>query len=541
MRKIVVAYTRVSTIGQTRDLSGHLKEDHSAKVQADRCFTYYSNIVNTQDDYEKLVLEDLACSGSTTDRPKYKKLITLIKAGKIKAVIVTELSRISRKILDFYKFLELCESYDVQVIVVGQNLDTKSISGRLLMGVMMSFYQFEREQTIERQKKNNFARLTKHGKINGGTEILGLKSHPTQKGVFVEDKKSLKTLMRVLNIYCESSTRGQAVKQIKIEGLKNINGKPITLSVLDNAVKNCTWRYVGRWYANLENKDKDPASLQDFEQYTEVDLPHGQILPQELIERVLEKQKALSSKVRQTGSQGYVYLLSSILVDENMNEFKGEVARGKGGQYRYYRNLKTNQRLRVEEVDSLVMTTLRSYLANDQVFQSAVELALSNADKRKAELKLELSSIEGRLRTLENKEVKLSKSLVDDDAEVTGWIKEQIKKMVQEKKQLELKSEAIKSHITKLDFDESFIKKREKLKRELSNLKHLNPSQLRDFVESMIDKIVILKTNEIEIRFLGPEVSFETVTRTKKCSESKENGGSEGTRTLGLLRDRQTL
>ena len=103
MSKIVVAYTRVSTIGQTIDQLGNLKEDHSAKVQADRCFNYYMNVVNSGDHYERLVLEDLACSGSTIDRPQYKKMISLIKAGKIRAVIVTELSRISRKILDFYK------------------------------------------------------------------------------------------------------------------------------------------------------------------------------------------------------------------------------------------------------------------------------------------------------------------------------------------------------------------------------------------------------------------------------------------------------
>jgi site-specific DNA recombinase len=539
--KKVISYTRVSTKGQTINSTGQLKEDHSAAVQADRCFTYYDQVVDRSKNYEKVVIEDLAFSGSNTNRPGYNQMIKLIKSGKVKAVLATELSRISRNTVDFFKFIELCKTYNVQVIILGLNLDSKTAVGKMFMTMMIGFAQMEREQTIERQKKNNYARLIKDGKINGGTEILGLKSHPNKKGVFVEDKESLKILRRILNIYCDSSTRGKAVKQIKIEGLKNINGKPITLSVLDNAVKNCAWRYVGKWYANLENKDKDPASLQDFEQYTEVDLPHGQIVPQELIERVLEKQKILSSKVRQTGSQGYVYLLSSVLIDEKMNEFKGEVARGKGGQYRYYRNLKTNQRLKVEEVDSLVMTTLRSYLANDEVFHSALEFALSNADNRKADLKLELSSIEERLRKLESKEEKLRKSLVDDDAEVTDWFKKEIKKMVKDKRQLELQSEAIKSHITKLDFDEGFIKKREKLKKELSNLKHLNPSQLRDFVECMIDKVVVLKSNEIEIRFRGPEVSFETVTRTKKCSESKENGGSEGTRTLGLLRDRQTL
>ncbi len=92
---------------------------------------------------------------------------------------------------------------------------------------------------------------------------------------------------------------------------------------------------------------------------------------------------------------------------------------------------------------------------------------------------------------------------------MTNWFKKEIKKMVKDKRLLELQGEAIKSHITKLDFDESFIKKREKLKKELSNLEHLTKSQLRDFVESMIDKVVVLKSNEIEISFLGPEVSFE--------------------------------
>ena len=40
----------------------------------------------------------------------------------------------------------------------------------------------------------------------------------------------------------------------------------------------------------------------------------------------------------------------------------------------------------------------------------------------------------------------------------------------------------------------AFIQK--KLKKELSNLEHLTKSQLRDFVESMIDRVIVLKNNE---------------------------------------------
>ena len=526
MKKKIIIYTRFSTIGQGIDSLGRLKEDHSGKVQADRCLAHLKHVVSNIDEYEMVILEDIACSGSNTKRPSYKKMEALIKSGAVKAVTTTELSRISRSTIDFFKFIELCELYGVQVIIVGQNLDTKSAQGKMLMTIMISFAQMEREQTIERQKHNNYSRLIKDGKINGGTEILGLKTHEKKSGVFVKDDKTLKVLVKVLNIYLDSLTRSEAINKIADLGIKNINGKKITLSVLDNILKNCHWRYKGKWYANLENKDKDQSSLRDFERYTIVELPHGQILSDVLIKKVLEKQKLDSTNLRQTGSNGYVYLLSSILFDEKGDPFKGEAAHGKGGSYRYYRNTKTGDRLKVNEIDSLVMTTLRSYIANDNVFQESLDLALNKSDTTKSDLQIELSSIDGKLRSVSNKEEKLRSSLLDDDADLTSWFKEEIKKVVQEKKQLELRKVSIQEYIRKLDFDDEIVNKRNKYRTELENLAHLKKSQLRNFVELMIDKVIVKKNNEIEIRFLGEKLNFEPVLKSKKGSELNENGGN---------------
>ena len=201
MQHKILIYTRFSTIGQGTDSSGRLKEDHSAKVQADRCRFHLSHSISDLEQYEQIVIEDIACSGSNTKRPGYIKMEKLIKSGKVKIVIATELSRISRSTMDFFRFLELCEEHGVQVIIVGHNLDTQSAVGRMLMTIMISFSQMEREQTIERQKRNNYSRLINDGKINGGTEVLGLKAQPTKSGIFLKDEKSLVTLNKVLEVY----------------------------------------------------------------------------------------------------------------------------------------------------------------------------------------------------------------------------------------------------------------------------------------------------------------------------------------------------
>jgi hypothetical protein len=61
-------------------------------------------------------------------------------------------------------------------------------------------------------------------------------------------------------------------------------------------------------------------------------------------------------------------------------------------------------------------------------------------------------------------------------------------------------------------------------------------------IEKIIERIVIMSENRIKIVFYGePPKRSPSVTWRKKSTEAYKNGGSEGTRTLGLLRDRQTL
>lgn len=72
-------------------------------------------------------------------------------------------------------------------------------------------------------------------------------------------------------------------------------------------------------------------------------------------------------------------------------------------------------------------------------------------------------------------------------------------------------------------------------------------TQRRSVIERIIKRILVADGNRLEIEFYTDGSKYRVplkqfpVTEEEESSECLQNGGSEGTRTLGLLRDRQTL
>ena len=65
-------------------------------------------------------------SGTTFDRPDFKKMIADIEAGIIKRVIIKDLSRFGRDYLQVGMFTEvLFAQYDVHFIAIGNNVDSQ--------------------------------------------------------------------------------------------------------------------------------------------------------------------------------------------------------------------------------------------------------------------------------------------------------------------------------------------------------------------------------------------------------------------------------
>lgn len=116
--------------------------------------------------------DDGGYSGSNMDRPSLEVLMNDIRSGLVNTVIVYKVDRISRSLVDFAKIMEIFDKHNVSFVSVTQNFNTTTSMGKLILNILLSFAQFEREMVSERIK-DKFHASAKKGMWMGGTMPLG--------------------------------------------------------------------------------------------------------------------------------------------------------------------------------------------------------------------------------------------------------------------------------------------------------------------------------------------------------------------------------
>ena len=158
-------YTRVSTDEQAG------KEYNSLEAQKEIC-EHYIQLHKEEHWVFANTYEDPGYSGSNLERPGVQELLEDIKSNKIDVVITYKIDRISRSLKDFYQFWGILKDYNIIFVSATQSFDTSSSTGMLMLNVLMSFAQFERELTMERTMAKLAMRASK-GKWNGGWTPTG--------------------------------------------------------------------------------------------------------------------------------------------------------------------------------------------------------------------------------------------------------------------------------------------------------------------------------------------------------------------------------
>jgi site-specific DNA recombinase len=74
----------------------------------------------------------------------------MVDRGEVQTVIITKLDRITRSVVDLGTLLERFKRHDVSLVSMAESLDTGSAAGRLVMNIMASVSQWEREAIAER-------------------------------------------------------------------------------------------------------------------------------------------------------------------------------------------------------------------------------------------------------------------------------------------------------------------------------------------------------------------------------------------------------
>lgn len=156
-------------------------EFNSLEAQYDSCAAYIKSQTGLGWTLLGKHYDDGGYSGGTMNRPGLVELLKDIEAGKIDVVVVYKIDRLSRSLCDFTDLFKLFEQHNVSFVSVTQQIDTSNAAGRMMLNILMSFAQFEREMTADRIRDKIYA-SKKRGMWMGG---------PTPYG-YVLEKKQLK-------------------------------------------------------------------------------------------------------------------------------------------------------------------------------------------------------------------------------------------------------------------------------------------------------------------------------------------------------------
>lgn len=158
--------------------------------------------------------DDGGFTGANMDRPALRRLLADIEAGKIDCVVVYKVDRLSRSLLDFGKIIEAFDRHNVSFVSVTQAFNTATSMGRLILNVLLSFAQFEREMISERTR-DKIAAARRKGKWSGGMPVLG---YNVVQSKLVVDPGEAEKVRQIFDLYLERQSMLAVANELESRG-----------------------------------------------------------------------------------------------------------------------------------------------------------------------------------------------------------------------------------------------------------------------------------------------------------------------------------
>jgi len=188
---MIIGYIRTST-----DL-----QENSVDTQQEQINTYAKlykmDIDNT--------FVDFGLSGKNVDRKGFNDMLQLIQEGKVEKVVVKDLSRLNRNLMDMLKTIKVFEQYDCDLVSIKEGISLKG-SGKIFIQILGVLGEWEREQCSQRtkdvlqQKKNN---NLVYGQVPYGKKEIN--------GQLVDDEREIFMLKKISRM----KSSGKSYNEIK--------------------------------------------------------------------------------------------------------------------------------------------------------------------------------------------------------------------------------------------------------------------------------------------------------------------------------------
>jgi site-specific DNA recombinase len=340
--------------------------------------------------------DDGGFTGGNTDRPALKRLMADVEAGKVDCVVVYKADRLSRSLPDFARIMEIFDRHQVAFVSVTQQFNTACSMGRLMLHVLLSFAQFERELISERTR-DKMAAARRKGKWVGGRPILGYDVVDTKLIVNAEEAARVRAIFQfyldyesLLPVVTELARRGWRTKEYMTRKGKQVGGYVFCKTRVHQLLTNPA--YVG----NIRFKDEVFAG------------EHQGIVDPDVFERV----QAILARNRIAGGaevrNKYGALLRGLLFCGPCGRSMGHTYSQKGNRrHRYYVCHQAQQHGRATcrsksvpaaTIEKFVVDQIRAVGRDPALVAETIAQAQGQASSRIVELEVERAAVSQVLR-----------------------------------------------------------------------------------------------------------------------------------------------
>jgi site-specific DNA recombinase len=462
------AYLRVSTDEQAE--KGNSLSEQEERLKA------YCKAMGWDD---PIFYIDDGYSAGDLRRPHLTRLLEDIKVQKYDIVLTTKTDRLCRKLLDILTVVDYLDKYDCKFVSSSEGFDTATPSGRMVLQLLGTFAEFERERIRERVRDNMIS-LAKNTDRIISRPCFGYDVIDGQLTINIEESLIVK---KMADMTLEGLGALQIAKHLNEQGIKSKEGNQWHDKVVRQFLKRET--LIGEFVYNRTYKKGTRILTRPEEEWIRIKKHHEPILNEKdfyEVQRILESRKTAGSHVKND-----TYLLSGLIWCAHCgSKMNGKHTKGKNTEYYRYvcdgyqkkgichyhfvhrEELEGRIQDEIKQVISASTSKLHLVTTKPKIETSEKELIQSKLDKLDGKIQKQIEAYEEDLisaadlkkasERIEAEREKLNKSLnaIKEDKPAQNKVKEKAKQMIGDILSLDrLKSKnAIRQLIHKIEIKE---------------------------------------------------------------------------------------
>lgn len=425
------------------------------------------------------VFEDAGFSGKNTSRPALQRMLSACASGSADTVVVWKLDRLSRSLRDTLAIIEdIFLPAGISLVSVTESIDTSTPSGRMMLNMLASFAQLEREQDSDRVVMAH-KHLARDCKYLGGHIPLGYRIDEDKH--YQLDPITAPVIRRAFEMYIAREGYSAILDYLNV----NLSlAKPMDKSRLNFMLNNEIYSgvFVRRMGADPRHRISAPETIR---------IPSGvpALLSPDQWRKVCairDQRKDVGTGAMHRGNYPLTGLVYCAVCGRLMPLNHGGKDRS-GNIERYYTcKSRCVKPARLEKLQEAVFDALEAMAANEPQMARACAIANTYADGHDKDNFDEIRALESRLNDLIRQSAKLIGFIKKAGSDAPASILTELRSIDGEKETLQVRLEALRRPSPRYDVEATLS-----ALRSVADIKKQPPAEQKAHVQTAVYRILV--------------------------------------------------